>query len=109
MVIKKIGMADGDDDDTGTGGGWTRIVIEKPFGRDLESCNKLLQTLSENFEEKHLYRIDHYLGKEVVQNMLTFRFSNSFWEPIWNRDTIESVIFTFKEVRVDGCLLSFSR
>lgn len=90
LVIKKLGMSTT---------GWTRVVIEKPFGRDLESCNVLLRTLSENFDEHHLYRIDHYLGKEIVQNMLLFRFSNSFWEPIWNRDTIESVVLTFKEVR----------
>mmetsp|Transcript_12776 Transcript_12776/g.22276 ORF Transcript_12776/g.22276 Transcript_12776/m.22276 type:complete len:545 (+) Transcript_12776:74-1708(+) len=88
LVIKKLGMS---------ASGWTRIVIEKPFGRDLDSCNDLLQTLSENFEEHDLYRIDHYLGKEVVQNMLIFRFANSFWEPLWNRDCVESVTFTFKE------------
>jgi glucose-6-phosphate 1-dehydrogenase len=92
MVIKKIGISTK---------GWTRVVIEKPFGRDLESCNRLLQTLSENFDEKQLYRIDHYLGKEIVQNMLTLRFSNSFWEPIWNNETIESVTFTFKEVSLE--------
>ncbi|KAG7352103.1 glucose-6-phosphate 1-dehydrogenase [Nitzschia inconspicua] len=88
VVIKTHGMSTT---------GWTRVVIEKPFGQDLESCDALLQTLSENFEEHHLYRIDHYLGKEIVQNMLMFRFSNSFWEPIWNSDTIESVVITFKE------------
>jgi glucose-6-phosphate 1-dehydrogenase len=91
VVINKLGMSTS---------GWTRVVIEKPFGRDLESCNELLATLSANFDEHHLYRIDHYLGKEIVQNMLLFRFSNSFWEPIWNSDTIESVTFTFKEVRI---------
>ncbi|KAL3916407.1 MAG: hypothetical protein SGARI_007964, partial [Bacillariaceae sp.] len=88
VVIKKLGMSSK---------GWTRVVIEKPFGRDLQSCNELLQTLSKNFDEHELYRIDHYLGKEIVQNMLLFRFSNSIWEPIWNKETIESVTLTFKE------------
>jgi glucose-6-phosphate 1-dehydrogenase len=101
VAIKKLGMSSH---------GWTRVVIEKPFGRDLKSCNDLLQTLSENFDEQNLYRIDHYLGKEVVQNMLLFRFSNSIWEPIWNKDTIESVTLTFKEVRSDDRLTQwFSR
>lgn len=88
VVIKKVGMSNS---------GWTRVVVEKPFGRDLDSCNELLQQLSDDFEEHHLYRIDHYLGKEIVQNLMTFRFGNPMWEPIWNRDTIESVTLTFKE------------
>lgn len=110
------------------GKGWTRLIIEKPFGRDLESfevgefnsccfscdiieipfnpfaCRKnyvvlqaLNDTLSEHFTEQHLYRIDHYLGKEMVQNIPVFRFSNSWLERIWNRDNIQSVICTFKE------------
>lgn len=89
VVIKKLGMSSS---------GWTRVVIEKPFGRDLASCDELLRTLSEHFDEHHLYRIDHYLGKEIVQNMLLFRFSNSIWEPIWNSQSVESVTFKFKEV-----------
>jgi glucose-6-phosphate 1-dehydrogenase len=96
-VIKKFGMSSS---------GWTRVVIEKPFGSDLQSCNELLQTLAQDFDEHHIYRIDHYLGKEVVQNMLLFRFSNSFWEPIWNNETMESVTFTFKEVRYGSKLFS---
>lgn len=88
IVIKKIGMAPT---------GWTRVVIEKPFGQDLESCNELLNTLSDDFEEESLYRIDHYLGKEIVQNLILFRFANPVWEPIWNRKSIESVTLTFKE------------
>ena len=71
--------------------GWTRIVLEKPFGRDLESAAKLNQTVAEVFEEKQVYRIDHYLGKETVQNMLVFRFGNSIFEPVWNRNYIEYV------------------
>lgn len=88
VVIKKVGMSST---------GWTRVVVEKPFGRDLDTCNELLKSLSEDFEEHHLYRIDHYLGKEVVQNLLLFRFGNPMWEPIWNRESIESVTITFKE------------
>jgi len=88
IVIKKVGMVTT---------GWTRVVIEKPFGRDLDSCNELLKTLSDDFDEEHLYRIDHYLGKEVVQNMTLFRFANPLWEPVWNNKAIESVTLTFKE------------
>lgn len=88
VVIKKVGMSNT---------GWTRVVVEKPFGRDLDSCNELLKSLSNDFAEHHLYRIDHYLGKEVVQNLMMFRFGNPMWEPLWNKDSIESVTITFKE------------
>lgn len=77
--------------------GWTRLVIEKPFGRDLKSAQALNQVVHENFEEKQVYRIDHYLGKETVQNLLVFRFANSLFEPQWNRDRIESVEITVAE------------
>ena len=77
--------------------GWSRLVIEKPFGRDLESCKMLMATLNSQFQEHDLYRIDHYLGKEVVQNLLIWRFANSIFENIWNRDTIQSVRISFKE------------
>eukprot|EP00934_Nitzschia_sp_Nitz4_P005621 Nitzschia sp. Nitz4//scaffold79_size90958//70568//72428//NITZ4_005036-RA/size90958-processed-gene-0.120-mRNA-1//-1//CDS//3329558282//5611//frame0 len=87
-AIKQVGMAPV---------GWTRVITEKPFGRDLESCNELLTTSAEYFEEHHLYRIDHYLGKEIVQNMFQFRFANSMWEWVWHRHAIENVTFTFKE------------
>mgnify|MGYP005724813849 FL=1 len=94
IVIKKVGMITS---------GWTRVVIEKPFGRDLDSCNELLDTLSNDFDEENLYRIDHYLGKEVVQNMILFRFANPLWEPVWNKNYIESVTVTFKEdIGTDG-------
>ncbi|MBU0663275.1 MAG: glucose-6-phosphate dehydrogenase [Proteobacteria bacterium] len=73
------------------GRGWTRIVIEKPFGRDLDSALVLDQTLHQHFHEKQIFRIDHYLAKETVQNILTFRFANTIFEPIWNRGYIESV------------------
>ncbi|HEV2314475.1 MAG TPA: glucose-6-phosphate dehydrogenase [Candidatus Acidoferrales bacterium] len=77
--------------------GWTRLVIEKPFGRDLASAQALNQVAHEHFEEKQIYRIDHYLGKETVQNLLVFRFANSLFEPQWNRDRIESVEITVAE------------
>ena len=76
--------------------GWTRVIIEKPFGRDLQSCEELLGTLSNHFEEDQMFRIDHYLGKEMVQNLLAMRFGNSWLERLWNRDNIQCVILTFK-------------
>src|SRR6202021_664233 len=77
--------------------GWTRIVLEKPFGRDLESANVLNEVVHRVFDEKTVYRIDHYLGKETVQNILVFRFSNSLFEPVWNRNYIDYVEITAAE------------
>lgn len=77
--------------------GWTRIIIEKPFGKDLTSYEELSSILSANFTEEQLYRIDHYLGKEMTQNMLVLRFSNIWFEHIWNRREVNCVILTFKE------------
>src|SRR2546426_93889 len=79
------------------GKSWTRIVIEKPFGRDLGSAESLNRTMTSAFEEKQVYRIDHYLGKETVQNLLVFRFSNGVFEPIWNRNYIDHVQITAAE------------
>ncbi len=74
-----------------------RIVVEKPFGRDLESARELNRTLTEYFDESQIYRIDHYLGKETVQNILAFRFANAMFEPIWDQRYIDHVQITMAE------------
>jgi len=73
------------------GSGWTRVVIEKPFGHDLASAQDLNRRIHAHFREDQIYRIDHYLGKETVQNLLAFRFANVLFESIWNRDRVASV------------------
>jgi glucose-6-phosphate 1-dehydrogenase len=74
-----------------------RVIVEKPFGRDLESAQALDRTLHEVFPERSIFRIDHYLGKEAVQNLLFFRFANTFLEPIWNRHYVQDVQITMAE------------
>jgi len=78
-------------------GSWTRIIVEKPFGHDLESARALNRELAKVFDEKQVYRIDHYLGKETVQNLLAFRFANSIFEPLWNRQYIDHIQITNAE------------
>jgi glucose-6-phosphate 1-dehydrogenase len=76
---------------------WRRIIIEKPFGTDLESALHLSQSIKKVFRESQIYRIDHYLGKETVQNMLVFRFANGIFEPLWNRNYVHHVEITAAE------------
>ncbi|HEY4411761.1 MAG TPA: glucose-6-phosphate dehydrogenase [Gaiellaceae bacterium] len=83
--------------------GWTRLIVEKPFGHDLASARELNSMLWAHFEEKEIFRIDHYLGKETVQNMLALRFANGIFEPIWNRQFIDHVQITVAEsIGIEG-------
>ncbi|KAK7878484.1 hypothetical protein WMY93_030320 [Mugilogobius chulae] len=77
--------------------GWNRVIVEKPFGRDLQSSQELSSHLSSLFKEDQIYRIDHYLGKEMVQNLMVLRFGNRIFGPIWNRNSVSCVVLTFKE------------
>ncbi len=83
--------------------GWTRLIVEKPFGRDLDSARELNALLQRHFDESEIFRIDHYLGKDTVQNMLAVRFSNGIFEPIWNRQFIDHVQITVAEsIGIEG-------
>jgi glucose-6-phosphate 1-dehydrogenase len=78
-------------------GSWTRVIIEKPFGHDRASARELNKTVLDVFDESQVYRIDHYLGKETVQNLLVFRFGNGIFEPLWNRNYVDHVQITASE------------
>jgi len=83
--------------------GWSRLIVEKPFGRDLTSARRLNELLHESFGEDEIFRIDHYLGKETVQNVLALRFANGIFEPIWNRQFIDHVQLTVAEsIGIEG-------
>jgi glucose-6-phosphate 1-dehydrogenase len=100
-IVRGLGAA-GLDHETADGG-WRRIVIEKPFGRDLETAVKLNREVGKVFRESQVYRIDHYLGKETVRNILIFRFGNLIFEPIWHRRYIDHVQITVAEsIGVEG-------
>jgi glucose-6-phosphate 1-dehydrogenase len=76
---------------------WTRLAIEKPFGKDLDTAKHLDALLAKIFEERQIYRVDHYLGKETMQNMIAFRFANSIFEPVWNKEHIDNIQITWAE------------
>ncbi len=90
-LLSETGLANQKD------GSWARIIIEKPFGHDYASAADLNEHLLQHFDEDQIYRIDHYLGKETVQNILVFRFGNGIFEPIWNRNYVDHVQITVSE------------
>jgi glucose-6-phosphate 1-dehydrogenase len=93
-IIKQLGHAGLSREENGQ---WRRVIIEKPFGRDLDSARALNHEITKTLREQQIYRIDHYLGKETVQNIMVFRFGNSIFEPIWNRQYIDHVQITVAE------------
>jgi glucose-6-phosphate 1-dehydrogenase len=93
-IVRQLGTVGLTAEDNGS---WRRVIIEKPFGRDLESARALNKEIMSVLDESQIYRIDHYLGKETVQNMMVFRFGNGIFEPIWNRGYIDHVQITVAE------------
>jgi|HubBroStandDraft_1064217.scaffolds.fasta_scaffold16954_2 glucose-6-phosphate 1-dehydrogenase len=94
LIVRKLGEIGLTKEDNGR---WTRVIVEKPFGHDLPSAQQLNKELKEILTEKQIFRIDHYLGKETVQNLMVFRFANSMIEPLWNRTYIDHVQITAAE------------
>src|SRR5574341_1609308 len=109
VIVARLGAAglvtdawDGPDDAV-AGTGWSRIIVEKTYGRDLDSARALNADLHRVFRERQVYRIDHYLGKETVQNILAFRFGNSIFEPLWNRRYVDHVqVLVAEDLGVEG-------
>ncbi len=93
-IVERLGEAGMNE---GEEGGWSRLVVEKPFGRDLGSARELNEEIRRYFDETQIYRIDHYLGKETVQNILALRFANGIFEPIWNQHYVDHVQITVAE------------
>jgi glucose-6-phosphate 1-dehydrogenase len=96
-VVEKLGKRRGE------WTGWTRLIVEKPFGTDRESARKLNDEIHRYFDEREIFRIDHYLGKETVQNLLALRFANGIFEPVWNRQFVDHVEITVAEsIGIEG-------
>src|SRR5438874_6098821 len=93
-IVKMLGLCCLSKEESGR---WVRVIVEKPFGHDLASAKQLNQELKQVLTEKQIYRIDHYLGKETVQNVMVFRFSNNIIEPLWNRNYVDHVQITAAE------------
>jgi glucose-6-phosphate 1-dehydrogenase len=100
-IVRQTGRVGLDNEQHGAG--WRRVVVEKPFGRDLDSARRLNHELNKVFRESQIYRIDHYLGKETVRNLMVFRFGNGIFEPVWNRSYVDHVQITVAEsIGVEG-------